>query len=167
MGLGAGQIADDGDFTTIAESSSQRPIGRLVASGTQALADNTQVAIQYSTEDWDTHGFHSTVTNNSRVTPNVSGYYRVWVTTFFDLQTTPVVSDTNVRKNGSSNLAPASRGVGQTVAFSQDCTVEVEMNGTTDYFEHVARQDSAGADSTNQSSQFSSVMEWAKTRDLA
>lgn len=166
MGTGAGQIVDDADFTIISESSATRPHGRLVASGTQALADNTQVAVQYSTEDWDSHGFHSTVTNNSRVTPNVPGYYRVWVTTFFDPQTTPVVSDTNIRKNGSSNVAPANRGVGQAVAFSQACTAEVEMNGTTDYFEHVCRQDSAGADSTNQSSQFSSVMEWEKVRDL-
>lgn len=167
MGTGAGQIVDDGDFTTIAQSSSERPIGRLVQSVAQALADNTQVAVTYAAEDWDTHGFHSTVTNNTRVTPNVPGYYRFYVTTSYEGQTTPVLSDVLLRKNGSIAIAPGDRGPGLTATFLQSCTAQIEMNGTTDYVEHITRQDSAGSDNTVVSFQWTSVMEWEKVRDLA
>lgn len=166
MGTGPGQIVYDDDWSAIEESSSQRPVGRLVASGTQALADNTDVAITFPAEEFDSHGFHSTSSNTSRVTPNVPGYYRFWGTVFFDILATPVTSETRFRKNGSSNLAPADRKPGQTIASSLSTTVMVDMNGTTDYIELIGKQDSAGADSTNQSSQFSSVLEWEKVRDL-
>ena len=166
MGTGPGQIVDDTDFSGISASGSTKPIGRLVASGTQALADNTDVAITFSVEDFDTHGFHSTSSNTSRVTPTVSGYYRFWGTVYFASQTTPVVSEARLRKNGSSNLAPAWRAVPSTVAFSASFTLQIDMNGTSDYIEMIGKQDSAGANNTNQSFQFSSVLEWERIRDL-
>lgn len=166
MGTGPGQIADDEDFSAIEQSSSGRPIGRLVAVGTQALADNTDVAITFSAEDYDTDGFHSTSSNTSRITPNLPGYYKFKGTVYFAPQTTPVVSEARFRKNASSNLAPADRKAGQTVAFSLYTEVTIDFNGTTDYIELIGKQDSAGASATNQSSQFSSVVEWEKVRDL-
>jgi hypothetical protein len=139
-----------------------KPLGRIVASGSQVLADNTQVAITFSgTDDIDTHGQHNPASNNTRVTPNVAGYYRFSGTVFFAAQTTPVISDAGFRLNGTTNIAAAGRFVpGSGNGFSLSSTVMQLMNGTTDYVELMARQDSAGADDTNQSSQFSSVMEW-------
>jgi hypothetical protein len=155
------------DISTIQAATTGKPIGRIVASGVTVLADNTQVAIPFSgTDDIDTHGYHDPAVNNTRVTPSLAGYYRFAATGFFEAQTTPVVSDVNLRKNGTSNLAPAWRNVGQIQAFSGEVTALVSMNGTSDYIELVMRQDSAGADNTNQSSQFSSVLEWEYVRPL-
>ena len=136
------------------------PRGRISASGTQALADATQVAIAFTVEDIDSDGQHDTVTNNSRVTPNVAGTYRFFGTGFMDGLATGVSFDCNLRKNGSTNLAPGARTVGSAQVTGINCTVLVDMNGTTDYIELMLRQDSAGADVTTQSAQFTCVLEW-------
>ena len=136
------------------------PLVRLVATAVQALADNTAVALTFAAEEIDTHGFHSTVTNTSRVTPTVAGYYEVTGTVFFEAQTTPVVSSAWIRKNGTDNKPAAGRDVPGAQAFSLHTGATlISMNGTTDYVELMAQQDSAGADNTNQSIQFSSVLE--------
>jgi hypothetical protein len=156
------------------------PVGRLVATSAQTLTDNTQVAIAFGSgsEDRDTDNFHSTTVNNSRVTPTIAGIYRVYGTLFVSSLVNGVTVDVNVRMNGSSNLAPGSRiggAAGHGVAagafstanaFSLDVTAQVECNGSTDYFELVARQNSASDDDSNQSSQFSSVLEWEFLRPL-
>lgn len=165
MGLGAGQIVDEDDFAAVQGSSSERPVGRLVASGTQALADNTDVTLTWTTEEFDTHGFHSTVTDPSRVTPNVPGYYRFYASGFFAAQATPNFVEVKIKINGTA-IAPAVRAPGMTTTHGYGCTVLQPMNGTTDYAEVQVKQDSAGADDTAQSIQFSSVFEWEKVRDL-
>ena len=154
------------------------PVGRLVASGAQTLTDNVQEAIDFSAEDRDTGGFHSTSVNISRVTPTVAGYYRVTGTFFISTLVNGVTIDVNIRTNGVNNLAPAGRlggAAGHGVAagafstanaFSTSCTAQVEMDGSTNYFEMMARQNSGGDDDTNQSSQFSSVLEWEYLRPL-
>lgn len=161
MSVNGGDIIYAADLNTLLNA----PIGRIVASGTQVLADNTQVAVQFSgTDDIDTHGFHNPASNNTRITPTVAGYYRFTGMAFFEGQTTPGTIDASFRLNGSTNLAPAWRGPGSTLSMSGPTTVLQLMNGSTDYVELMARQDSAGADNTNQSSQFSSVVEWELVR---
>lgn len=151
----------------LADYTVNRPVGYIVASGAQALADNTQVAIQFSgTDDIDTDGFHNPSSNNTRITPNVAGYYSFTVFGFFQAQATPVISDVSVRKNGSTHFAPAGRYPGSTQAFSLPSVVYMEMNGTTDYIELMMLQDSAGADNTNQSVQYSSVIMWELLRPV-
>lgn len=137
------------------------PIGRIVATGTQALADNTLTAITFSaTDDIDTHAQHNPSSNNTRVTPNVAGYYRFEGNVWFDGQTTPVFNDTHFRLNGVTSLASGGGGQGSTGAQAFPCSATQLMNGTTDYVELMARQNSAGADSTLQTAQLSSVIEW-------
>lgn len=156
------------------------PIGRLVAQAAQTLADNTQVALTFGTssEVYDTHNFHSESTNNSRVTPTVAGYYRVYGTVFMTSLANGTTLDLNVRTNGANNLAPGPRlggAAGHSVAggafstaqaWSISVTALVSMNGSTDYFELMARQNSDASDDTNASSQFSSVLEWEFIRPL-
>lgn len=157
---------------------------RAVASGTQTLADNTQTAIQFAgSDDIDTHGIHDAVTNNTRFTPTVPGYYRFDGTFFMSSLVNGTTIDCNFRKNGSTNLPPADRkggAAGHTVttsgtpstiggsnAFGISTWATVEMNGTTDYVEFMGRHDSSGSDDTNQSSQFSSVVEVRMERPLS
>jgi hypothetical protein len=160
------ELADD--INTDVDALAKPPVGRIVAgSGTQALADDTQVAIQFpSADDIDTADQHNPASNNTRITPNVAGYYRFYGTTFFSDQVTPVYLDINFRKNGSTHLAPGARSPGSTQVSSLAITALVSMNGSTDYIEMMARQNSAGADSTQQSAQFSSVIEWEYVREL-
>lgn len=161
----AGDPVSAGDINAVIAASSAKPIGRIVASGTQALADNSFVVIAFSgADDIDTHGFHDAVTNNSRVTPNVAGYYQFDATAFFELQASPVTSEAIIRKNGSLNLPPAGRNSGFTTSFGLATSAKTYMNGSTDYVELMVRQDSAGADNTNQSVQYSSVFEWELLR---
>jgi hypothetical protein len=148
-------------------ASAGKPIGRIVASGTTALADNTQVAVPFSAADViDTHGQHDPTTNNTRVTPNVEGYYRFDGTAFIDGLSTGVSFDASFRLNGSTNLAPGGRQIGSAQVTSVSTTVIQSMNGSTDHVELMARQDSAGADATAQSVQFSSVIQWEFLRPL-
>lgn len=157
------------DVTAIENATTKKPIGKITVTGTQALADATDVAIQFAAEVFDTHGFHDNSTNNTRVTPNVAGYYRFWGTVNFASQATPVQSYAFLRKNGSGGTAEGAADVvkGDSVAqnTATPCTI-IAMNGTTDYVELVGRQDSAGADTTNASVQFSSFLEWEYMRPL-
>jgi len=143
-----------------------KPIGRLVASGTQSIPDNVATALMFTTEDIDTHGFHDTTTNTSRVTPNVPGYYRFYGCYFSGAITTPSTRAAYFRKNGTTAIAPGPRDVGYTISSSKECTALIAMNGTTDYIELMGLQDSAGAVVTNQSVQFSSTLEWEYVRPL-
>lgn len=153
----------DADVNTIVN----KPIGRITVTGTQALADNTQVAIQFPTDDIDTHNQHDPAVNNTRVTPNVAGYYRFDGAIFFNEQTTPASIDANFRKNGVTNLPSGGRMPGSaTIASAIFLTLVVAMNGSSDYIEAMGRQDSAGADTTHQSAQFSSFMQWEYLRPL-
>lgn len=177
MGLGAGQIPLDTDFDEIEQASNQKPLIRLVANATQSIADNTATALTFATEDIDTDGFHSTSVNTSRVTPTVAGYYRFYGTVFMGGRTDYSTISVVIRKNGSTNMAPAGR-VGGGASFSGaaasaqvcsvPCDVLVDMNGTTDYIELVVTQDNVAnvSVSTNQSSQFSSTLQGHKERDL-
>lgn len=139
-----------------------KPVGRIVASSTQALADNTQVAITFTgTDEIDTHAQHNPAVNPTRVTPNVAGIYKFYGVVFFNEQASPNVLDANIRLNGSTNLAGGSRLPGNaTHAMGMPAQATIAMNGTTDYVELIGRQDSGGADTTHQSAQFVSMLEW-------
>jgi hypothetical protein len=157
--------AGDPVYADEVESSEQAPIGRCVASIAQALADNVSVAIGFTTEEFDSHGQHSTSSNSQRVTPNVPGIYRFDGTVWFEGQVGPVLSDVSFRLNGITYMA----GVGTpgfTTQFSLSTTLLIPMNGTTDYVELVARQNSNTADNTYFLSFLASTLQWKRERAL-
>ena len=132
----------------------------------QALADATFTAITLTTEEYDTGGYHSTVTNTSRITPTKAGYYRFTGAVVFEATSTPVAVDVHFRKNGSASLIPAIRVGGATTILSQQVTVTEPMNGSGDYIELMGRQDSAGADNTQVNLPFACCVEWEYVRPL-
>lgn len=168
----AGGIVHAADITDLIALTTARPLVRLVANSTQSLADATAVAITFATEDIDTHGFHSTSVNTSRITPTIAGYYRVRGTVLFGARADYADLNCWIRLNGSSNLAPAYRGgfAGITTSSVETGIAEVivSLNGTTDYVELVAQQNNTAnvAQVTNQSSQFSSGLELEFLRSL-
>lgn len=165
----AGEPVFISDIDRMSDASSERPIVRCLATGTQSIPNNSTVtALAFGAEDWDLPGgMHDPVTNNSRITPIVAGYYRFHATYFTGPRTDYVSLDVSFRKNGSTSIPPAERRSFSTAATqvstatSVQCTAQIFCNGTTDYVEAMAFQQNAAAVAqvTNQSARFSSCFE--------
>jgi hypothetical protein len=164
--VAAGDPVSSSDVTGQEDYTIRKPIVRLIAQSAQSLNNNTTTAITYGagSEDIDTHGFHDTSTNPTRVTPTIAGYYRVTVHTSMD---TPATAFTQVAaaiaKNGT-RAAPqmvVRPDAASVAGAAAQTTYVVLMNGTTDYLEHMASQinGAAAARSTSAASGFQSTFE--------
>lgn len=155
------------DILRAIQASSERPIVRCLATATQSIPDAALTPLQFGAEDFDTHGFHDPVTNNTRITPTVAGYYDFRGTYYTGPRADYVTVDCSLRKNGVTSMAPAERkgyptaATQVSLAISTQCQALIFCNGTTDYVELMAFQDNAAnvAQLTNQSARFSSVFE--------
>jgi hypothetical protein len=163
--------AGDRIFWTDVDEAIEPPAGRLVQTVAQTgIASGATTAATFTTEDLDSHNFHSTGALTSRVTPDVAGWYEVDGSISLAGATDYTILEAFVRKNGSTGIAPAYRTTGvsassQTLVFGT--RAKVECNGSTDYFEICFRiTKSAGTISTVISSQFASVLEWRYVRPL-
>jgi hypothetical protein len=63
-----------GDVLTAADLNAGLP-ACIVNATSQSFANNTTTVINYDQEVSDPYGWHSTSTNNQRITPNLAGYY--------------------------------------------------------------------------------------------
>ena len=146
----AGDEILDTDFTDLEDKTVNKPIVRLTQAVVQSIPDNTATAITFTTEEEDTDGFHDPVTNNTRITPTVAGWYRFYGSYFSATLTTPVLLACYLRKNNTGSVPPGKRVLNQAGVVSPgvSCTALIEMDGSTDYVEFIALQDSAGATNT-------------------
>jgi len=169
MTVAAGATVDATDITDLQGKTTGKPIGRLVQQAAQSIPDATVTALTFGagSEEFDTHGQHDTSTNPSRITPNLAGYYRFTGVYYTATMSTPVSIDASFRKNGSGSIASGGRYIpssGTAQGVLATCTQP--MNGTTDYIEFMAFQDSAGAVNTNVAGRFTSWLEWEFVRPL-
>ena len=69
----------------------------------QSIANNSNVAIALNAEDFDSHGFHDNVTNNTRFTipAGLDGLYLVVGQVAHGLDTAGTTRGCNIHKNGS------------------------------------------------------------------
>jgi len=142
--VAAGGIIYASDINRALRGGAERPLC-IVRRATMpyAIANNGAV-IPWDVETKDTHGWHDTVTNSSRITPNVAG----WIE-FEALITWAASSATGrravaFRKNGSTTVYSTiivGTTTGNTATYG---ATEFEMNGTTDYVEVFAYQNSGG-----------------------
>lgn len=154
--VASGDIILSSTINDIIQYAMNPALVRLVQSAAQSIPDATLTALTFTgTEDIDVYGFHDPSTNSSRITPNIPGTYLFFGSYYTGAATTPVSIDCSVRKNGSS-VATGNRDTLQTIAESQSAEGIFDMNGTTDYVELVAFQDSSGAVNSNVSSRFTS-----------
>lgn len=114
----------------------------------QTLTTATWAAITMTSETIDSLNGHSTSVNPSRYTPNISGYYQVDAQAAF-AGSTAGDRGAQIRKNGSTVDGAhygAQRAMAGTGSFSgiASCKAVVFLNGTTDYIELFAYQDSGG-----------------------
>lgn len=150
-----------------------KPIVRLIQPTTgTTVASNTEGTLSFgagSEEIKTDTSLHSTSTNPTRITPNKAGLWRVTSKLIWSFNTSIQYSNIGIAKNGSmldrsGNLAPTSTN--NVNKFGGFLSVEVQMNGTTDYLETIAFQTSAGAvqQVTNPGSSSSSTFsaEWLR-----
>lgn len=72
-------------------------------SSTQAVTASTFTVVTFNAEDWDSSGFHDTVTNNSRITipTGLGGKYFITAKTGFVSGTVPGATILGLYKNGA------------------------------------------------------------------
>lgn len=160
----SGQIASSSEYNKVVSNvydldsrvtglSAASPYVHLYQSstGTQTIANTTPTAITFNAEVIDNpsgSGFHSTVSNTSRVTPTVAGRYFLMGGVCFPAAGTGSFN-AQFRKNGAVVLGAATYQDKQLytsgfVALSAQCTATLVANGTTDYFELFTNQNSGG-----------------------
>lgn len=150
MGLDAGQVALDEDFASIKAASDEKPVVFVYLSGTQSIADNTLTALSFGAENFDSHGFHSTSVNPTRVTPSVAGIYRVSGTAYLQAGTDYTSVRVGARMNGASVQAPAAQsGEDVNAIAGWFFQTMLSFNGTTDYVEMVITQDNVANTARN------------------
>jgi hypothetical protein len=138
------------------------PITRLVQQAVQSAANATNAAITFGagSEEIDTHGFHDTAVNPTRITPTKAGRYRAAGTVNMAATGAVTILAAFIGKNGAS-VQPFVRMKPNATASTpaSSATAIVEMNGTTDYVELFVNQTSGGALNTQASGGVNSVLE--------
>src|SRR3954463_2588322 len=135
------------DVTTIEDYTIRRPIVRLIQAAAQSVASNADTAVTFGagSEDIDTHGYHDTAVNTSRITPLLAGYYQLTGVVAWAGDTDIIRHDALFAKNGSV-VAPRNRFVTDSTATAASARMTYPVvailtaNGTTDYFELIANQ---------------------------
>jgi hypothetical protein len=122
----------------------------LVKSAAQSINNATDTAITWNTEDYDTDGFHSTVSNTDRITipTGKGGYYLVSAKLSFAANATGVRSCT-IKKNGTTNIIGAdlnNQGGSASAVLNFERVISCVA---TDYFTLQAYQTSGGALNTD------------------
>jgi hypothetical protein len=158
------------DIDTDVQGIIEFPMGRLVQTVAQTgVASGATQAVTFSTEDLDTHNFHSTSSNTNRVTPTVAGWYRFHGSISLAGATDYTILQAVLRKN-STALAPAYRSTGasaasQTLVFGT--TALIDCNGSGDFVDLCfIVSKTAGTISTVISTQFACVLEWEYKQPL-
>lgn len=136
------------------------PMLRMRQVTAQNLPNGTWTAITWDKEDIDTHGFHSTAVNPTRITPTVPGWYRGYYGVSFKPQSTSA-DTTGIRSGGlifngagladiewRSYLNP-SNVVGHSCVIKGNVFGPVYFNGVNDYVEVWAYQNSGGTKTTD------------------
>lgn len=151
MPVSAGGRIYASTITTILQSSSEKPVCRVTATGTQNLANNSVVPLAFGGEEIDTHNMHDITTNNTRITPTIAGYYEFSGACFFpSAPSSGTWQNVNlfVRTNGTNawvaNARLAALQGGGNWSLNLNPTI-ILMNGTTDYAEICAQQSNTGS----------------------
>lgn len=118
------------------------------ASGTPAVSIATGGGpVAFNTDVLDPQGWHDPVTNNTRITPTVAGWYFI----VGNVQLAASSGGTNPRRWAAVRVNGGTQYFGQvTPAGTPNMGAQVvidglQLNGTTDYVELMAGQDSGSA----------------------
>lgn len=144
------QTLTDASLWTLGSTTStsdRRDLATLRQTVAQSIPTGAFTALTFDTEDADYAGGHSTVTNPTRYTGVHPGWYFVQGT-FGITSSATGRRIVGIRKNGTGTGNPTDARSDAAAAASVqvfDVSGLVFLNGTTDYIEVVAFQDSGGA----------------------
>ena len=128
---GAGVISSGGAITNT-------PAFQATLSSSTSLSNNTQTKIPADTIDFDTDNCYDNTTNY-RFTPTTSGKYLCYAEINIQGGTINTIGQVYLRKNGSTVKMSFDRYAGDG-DVTTNCVAIIDFNGTTDYFEVYARQ---------------------------
>jgi len=134
-GLATWQAASSGGFTQAV---------RVTKSASQSISNNTDTALTWNTETFDTNGLHDNAVNNSRLTAQVAGKYQVSGGARFDTNGTGR-RQLYIKKNGTSIyslLEPAAPNASVPTVYVITGLVDLAVG---DYVELWVFQNSGGA----------------------
>lgn len=143
-----GQRFTAATLQALADYTINRPLVRLVSVATQNLTDNTAAAIAFGTGSTliDTHGYHSESINNTRITPVLAGYYKIFGLVAYGSATTLLSLQTVIRLNGVDQ--PGNTREGPNATSSPRGTpagpITLFCDGLTNYIEIAGLQDNSG-----------------------
>ncbi len=166
--------AGDPIFWSDVDYAINKPMVRLLQQAAQtgiASGSNTAMTFGTGSEEIDTHGFHNTSSNTSRITPTIAGYYRFHGGIAWTGNTDYTVLQAFLRLSGLTGIPPATRVAGITASSQTQvvqCDAIIACNGSTDYVELVGAhvRSGAGTSATVLSSQFTTVFECEYLRPL-
>jgi hypothetical protein len=142
-----------GQVLTASELNNAIPLC-ILENAAMVIPASVATSVTFSTEVLDPLGWHSTSTNTSRITPNISGYY------FVTMQLNDITSGgaltralLRLNKNGATLAIPIQM---DTEGSSDDFAFPgyVFCNGTTDYIEMNVLQTNAGSTNRTISARF-------------
>lgn len=118
---------------------------RATSGGDTAVTNNTWTAIALSLETFDTNGYHDTSTNNSRITANSAGYFKVMGTFSWRNSTNTAIRYGVIYKNGTqiSNSTGGERG-NASDGVPSHVLVDIIQVVAGDYIELFAYQNTGG-----------------------
>jgi hypothetical protein len=137
-------IGVDGD--TVSGPFTNVPAFYARVSSQQNLSNNTLVKLQLDTEDYDTNNDYDNSTNY-RFTPSVAGKYWLFGSTNISGGAINTFAQLLIYKNGSIHRVAFHRYAGDGDLIPTVGSI-VEANGTTDYFELYAKQNTGNTRNT-------------------
>ena len=123
------------------------PACRVYNSISQNITDNTELALTFDSERFDTDNMHSTSSNTSRITFNTAGVYIVTFTCELPADTTYQRVYAHIKLNGATSLAVSdsyamtSSGYGAAVFVN---VTTIYKFAATNYVQALVFQDNSG-----------------------
>lgn len=150
--VAAGDPVNSADLTTDEDYTIRKPLVRLVQAVAQSIPDNTNTELTFTTEDFDTNGFHDNVTNTPRITPTVAGYYRLHLMFAHAARADITTVLVQIGKNGTGQAPslrwpyPSSVSPGSVPSYQTETILTA--NGSTDYFTGIVLLDNTANTAT-------------------
>lgn len=128
----------------VAEDLNHMAFAKVGRSAVQSLADATWVPVQWNAEIIDPLGWHDDVTQNTRITPTLPGYYDAIMIGAWAGNATGE-RYLAAAKNGTRIRHLPTNGQSAGILVWEITERYIYMNGTTDYLEMHTHQTSGGA----------------------
>jgi len=145
LASGTGNLVTVPSVTGTAMVSGNMPAFSAYASGSTNIATSTWVKMPCNTEEFDTNNNYDSTTNY-RFTPTIAGYYQI--NGYVELNSGSGNGFIAIYKNGSAFRYGVHAGINASNGLGMTVSTIMYFNGSTDYIELYATQNSGGTIAT-------------------